>query len=146
LCVFSFLFPLLITQNCWFCLFLPFDQPYSNLLKRRRPPTMHVYSPDELICHLASGFFRALPLPPSPSSSHMSTRRRLIKADDGDGNDGSQAALARFAFTPSMRKHFRSGESTVHHAIISSSAVGGGATRGCGTGLVMRPRFPHDPV
>ena len=38
----------------------------------------------------------------------MSTRLRLIKADDGDGNDSSQAALARFTLDSSMRKDFRS--------------------------------------
>jgi hypothetical protein len=39
------------------------------------------------------------------------------QADDGDGNDDSQAALARFTFD-SMRKHFSSGVSFVdrsHH-------------------------------
>jgi hypothetical protein len=43
----------------------------------------------------------------------MSTRHRLIK--QMMINDDSQAALARFVFTSSMRKHFRSVESIVHH-------------------------------
>jgi hypothetical protein len=80
----------------------------------------------QLICYLASG-----PLPPSSAFSVVLPYIDASppdQADDGDGNEDSQATLARFAFTSSMRKHFRSGESIVHHPIIIlPSAVRGHA-------------------
>jgi hypothetical protein len=45
-----------------------------------------------------TGKLPPLPLLLSPLPFHMSTRRHLIKAGDGDGNDYFQAAPALFAF------------------------------------------------
>ena len=82
---------------------------------------MPVYPPDELLS--PSFGLPLLSLPPSPSPSYMSACLCLIKADYSDGNDGSQAALARFAVTfaldSSMRKDFRSDSRNQSTIILS---------------------------
>jgi hypothetical protein len=99
---------------------------------------------DELICPLAS-----LPPPSSCPSSfafpHVDTSLPPDRADDGDVRVDTdlQATLARFAFPSPTRKHRRSGESVDHHSAPPAGAVGGGATRRCGTGAVKRAQCTH---
>jgi hypothetical protein len=115
------------------------------------PPTTTPVPPppgNELICPLAS-----LPSPSSTSSSsssfafpHVDTSLPPDQADDDDGDVDTelQATLARFAFPSTTRKHRRSGESIDHHPTPPSAvAVGGGATRRCGTGPVKRAQCTH---
>jgi hypothetical protein len=114
------------------------------------PPTTTPVPPppgNELICPLAS-----LPSPSSSFSSspssfafpHVDTSLPPVQADDDDGDVDTelQATLALFAFPSTTRKHRRSGESIDHHP-TPLPAVGGSATRRCGTGPVKRAQCTH---
>ena len=94
-----------------------------NLLKRRRP--------QQCMFILTTSSSATYPQAPSPSSSAFSFVLPYVdaslpdQADHGDNNDTvSPRPRRRVLFLPfPMRKHFRSGESIVHHPIIPPSAL-----------------------